>query len=112
MLTPELAEEATYRAARLVSLAEVIDHATSESDEHKAWLRRNVGPVRDVELGEVRVTIAPQRRFRLDLAQKLPAEWRELCTRTVIDPTMAKRVLPPELYDACIGEGTLSVRVR
>lgn len=110
--TPEVMEEATYRANRLVTLQEMIAEATTESDAHKAWLRRTLGPVRDVALGEVHVTIAPQRRFRLDLAQQLPPEWRELCTRTVIDPTMAKKVLPPALYEQCIGEGTLAVRLR
>lgn len=100
------------RVHRLVQLQEQIDTLTAEANAIKGFLRLNLGRVKDMDAGGVKLSITPMRRFQLELARKLPDEWQEQITRRVIDPDTARRVLPPELYDACCAEGTLAVRVK
>ena len=108
MITDEQQFDADVR--RLVQLQDTIKHLSDEADAIKARIREHGSG----QVGELRVTVAPARRFSPQLAvEKLDADQLKEITETVISSTKAKAVLPPMVYESLMyayGEPRVSVK--
>ena len=108
MITAEQQFDADVK--RLVQLQDAIKHLAEEADLIKARIREHGSG----QVGDLKVTVAPARRFSAQLAaQTLTADELKQITEVVISPTKAKAVLPPMVYESLTypyGEARVSVK--
>jgi hypothetical protein len=102
----ELTDDLKQTVTRLLEIQQTRTELEAEEKHLKQQIRTHltVGD-RGTVNGQPVITIAPNRRFNIALAEKtLPAELLKLCTLTKIDSSIAKKTLPPVLYDSCMAE--------
>lgn len=96
-------ERAAELAAEYLDLTNRQRAIAERLDAVKAELRDlGAGPH---TVGDLTVTVTPSRRFNPDQAARvLPAELLAQITAPAVSSSLAKRILPPALYDACMVE--------
>ena len=105
MTTPTVAEQ----VAALARDYRRLDNDKALIEEAQDGIKRRVRDLLDVgdrvEVDGKAVTVSVNRRFDpARAAVELPPELRDLCTVTKVDPTAAKKVLPPAVYESLMSE--------
>ena len=95
---------------RLVDIQAAIKDLEAELEQIRERIRAH-GPGM---VGDLRVSVTPQRRFSVHLAaEKLSAEQLAAIAETTLSGTRAKVVLPPAIYDQLLYEyGVARVSIR
>lgn len=102
----ELDDTLEQTVTRLIEIQQTRAELEAEEKHLKNTIRTrlNVGDKGTVN-GQPVITVTPNRRFNADLAaDTLPGPLLSLCTVTKIDSTLAKKNLPPVLYESCMAE--------
>lgn len=98
----ELDPDTAATLAKLVATLEQIRQLTADAEHFKTQLRDRLGPGAYTIDTRPALTITPTRRFDPDrAATMLPPTQLAAITRPVVDPTLAKQILAPALYDLC-----------
>jgi len=73
---------------------------------------RACGPMARREIAGVHISVTDNRRFDIRRAQGVltPQQYAAICIAKP-DPVVAREVLPPDTYDACLTAGELTVRL-
>lgn len=101
----ELDDTGRELLGRLVALNSQITDLTAAADEVKNKLREHCGLGAFTDHGVKALSITPNRRFNADRAiAVLPPELVALCTVPQVVSGVAKKNLPPALFEACTVE--------